>query len=362
MNNLLLCNFSDRHDSILETGKRNIMITIDGSKGEGGGQILRSSLALSLVTGQPFRIENIRAKRKKPGLMRQHLTAVKAAMQISSAKVDGEGIGSTEIEFTPGNVVPGEYTFSVGTAGSATLVLQTVLPALITASSPSRLVLEGGTHNPFAPPYDFIEKVFLPCLNRMGPTVACNLERRGFYPAGGGRFTVNIEPVEKLSPVDISERGDLIGQKAYAIMSNLSGNIGRRELKFVQKKLGFGKDCLQVIESKDSPGPGNVLLIEMRYSNITEIFSGFGELGVSSEQVAGKTVKQYENYDMAGVPVGRYLADQLLIPMVMAAGGKFRTLKPSKHTLTNISIVRRFMDCAIECEPTGGNAYEVSVG
>src|SRR5262245_57066518 len=169
------------------------ILTIDGSHGEGGGQILRSSLALSMVTGTPFRIENIRAKRKKPGLMRQHLTAVNAARQVSSAGVDGAAIGSTELVFHPGTVRPGDYQFAVGTAGSTTLVLQTVLPALLCAGGSSRLSFEGGTHNPFAPPFDFLERAFLPLMNRMGPKVAATLERPGFYPAGGGRFTVTIE-------------------------------------------------------------------------------------------------------------------------------------------------------------------------
>src|SRR5262249_21779317 len=147
------------------------MITIDGSFGEGGGQILRTSLALSLVTGQPFHIEKIRAGRKQPGLLRQHLTAVKAAAQISQAQVEGEKIGSTQLTFAPGSLMAGEYAFAVGTAGSATLVLQTILPALLRANAPSRLTLEGGTHNPFAPPFNFLTKAFLPLIRRMGARV-----------------------------------------------------------------------------------------------------------------------------------------------------------------------------------------------
>ena len=142
------------------------MLTIDGSFGEGGGQILRTSLALSLVTGKPFRIGNIRAGRKNPGLLRQHLTAVNAATEISRAEVTGAAIGSRELTFAPGSVVSGNYAFAVGTAGSTTLVLQTVLPALLVASGKSKLILEGGTHNPFAPPFDFLEKAFLPLVNR----------------------------------------------------------------------------------------------------------------------------------------------------------------------------------------------------
>src|SRR5882762_6595662 len=158
------------------------MITIDGSEGEGGGQMLRSSLALSLVTGQPFRIERIRAKRQKPGLLRQHLTAVEAAKAVGCAEVVGASLGSQTIEFRPGPVTPGNYRFAVGTAGSATLVLQTVLPSLLTASGPSTLTLEGGTHNPLAPPFDFLDRSFLPAIRQMGASVELELRNPGFYP------------------------------------------------------------------------------------------------------------------------------------------------------------------------------------
>src|SRR5712675_2047994 len=164
------------------------MITIDGSEGEGGGQILRTSLALSLVTGQPFRMERIRAKRQKPGLLRQHLTAVEAAKTVGRAEATGGALNSQTLEFNPGPVTPGNYRFAVGTAGSATLVFQTVLPALLTASGHSTLTLEGGTHNPLAPPFDFLARSFTPLIHGMGPTVELELRTPGFFPAGGGCF------------------------------------------------------------------------------------------------------------------------------------------------------------------------------
>ena len=170
------------------------MITIDGSQGEGGGQILRTSLALSLVTGQPFRMERIRAKRQKPGLLKQHLTAVEAAKTVGCAEADGASLSSQTLEFRPGPVTPGNYRFAVGTAGSATLVLQTVLPALLTASGHSTLTLEGGTHNPMAPPFDFLARCFLPLIRRMGPSVELELRRHGFFPAGGGQLHAALTP------------------------------------------------------------------------------------------------------------------------------------------------------------------------
>src|ERR1700722_15265155 len=161
------------------------MIEIDGSFGEGGGQVLRTALSLSLVTGQPFRIDNIRAGREKPGLLRQHLTAVLAAAEIGGATVEGATLGSTALTFSPGKVKPGEYRFAVGTAGSGTLVFQTILPALMLASAPSRITIEGGTHNHAAPPFDFLARTFVPLVERMGPKIRLQFERYGFYTAGG---------------------------------------------------------------------------------------------------------------------------------------------------------------------------------
>jgi hypothetical protein len=158
-----------------------VMIRIDGSLGEGGGQILRNSLSLSLATGKPFRIENIRAGRERPGLLRQHLTAVLAAVEVGGAGVEGATLGSTAVTFSPGKVRAGDYRFAVGTAGSGTLVLQTVLPALLTADAPSHIAIEGGTHNSAAPPFDFLDRAFLPLIERMGPKVRLQFERFGFY-------------------------------------------------------------------------------------------------------------------------------------------------------------------------------------
>ena len=207
------------------------LVEIDGSFGEGGGQILRTSLALSLLTGRPFRIKNIRAGRQKPGLSRQHLVAVRAASEISQAKVDGASIGSVELSFAPVEILPGEYHFTVGTAGSATLVLQTVLPVLLLASGPSWLTLEGGTHNPYAPSFDFLQKVFLPIINLMGPTVEAWLLRHGFYPMGGGRFEVTIQPVKELSRINLLERGKIQGYRIHGVVSKIPLKVAEREVK-----------------------------------------------------------------------------------------------------------------------------------
>src|SRR5262245_13883144 len=216
------------------------MITIDGSFGEGGGQILRTALGLALVTGKAFRIVKIRAGRKQPGLLRQHLTAVNAASTIGCAEVTGASIGSTELTFVPQTVLPAHHSFAVGTAGSATLVLQTVLPALLMAGGLSTLTLEGGTHNPFAPPFDFLARCFLPLISRMGPTVTADLERPGFYPAGGGKFQVTITPAgQSLGRLDLIDRGEIRARRARAIVAGLPINIAERELAVIAARLSW---------------------------------------------------------------------------------------------------------------------------
>src|SRR6267142_5916698 len=190
------------------------MRVIDGARGEGGGQVLRTSLALSLLTGEPLKIVNIRAGRKRPGLLRQHLCALKLAAEVGHAEVEGAETGSREVVFRPREVAPSHYEISVGTAGSTSLVLQTVLPALLTAKGPTSLVLEGGTHNPLAPPYDFLVRAFLPLINRMGPVIEVQLDRPGFYPAGGGRMRVSIQPTTRLQPLELRERGNVLSQSA----------------------------------------------------------------------------------------------------------------------------------------------------
>jgi RNA 3'-terminal phosphate cyclase (ATP) len=337
------------------------MIVIDGSQGEGGGQVLRSSLALSLITGLPFRIEKIRAGRKKPGLMRQHLTAVNAAAAIGGADVEGAHIGSRALTFHPGSVKPGSYHFSVGTAGSCTLVLQTVLPALLAADATSELVLEGGTHNPHAPPFDFLARAFLPLVRRMGPNIMASLQRPGFYPAGGGRFTVDIKPAAGLERLDVCERGRILTRSARATVAKLSRSIAERELKVVRDKLNWAEEFCTVEEASSSPGPGNILCVEIVCEHVTEIFTGFGELGVSAEKVARDTVKSVEEYLAADVPVGHYLADQLLLPMAMAGDGSFRTLAPSRHMTTNADVIRRFLPVEVIMRECSRNDWEIKI-
>ena len=324
------------------------MITIDGSFGEGGGQIIRTSLALSLVTRKPFRVERVRARREKPGLQRQHLTAVTAAAEVGRARVEGARVGAREFSFEPGEVVPGDYTFAIGTAGSTTLVLQTVLPPLMIAAGPSLLTLEGGTHNVHAPPFDFIQKSFLPLVNRIGPRVAVELARYGFYPPGGGRFQVFIEPAGERRRLDLNERGEIRRRLARALVVKIPPAIAERELAVVRERLGWSGDELQVETSNNALSPGNVLTLEVETDHLTELFTGMGERGVRAETVAERACDEMQNYLDSGAPVGEHLADQLLLPLALGAGGTYTTGPLSLHTTTNIEIIKKFLDVKIE--------------
>lgn len=335
-------------------------IDIDGAVGEGGGQILRTSLALSLVTGRPFRIERIRAGRQKPGLLRQHLTAVQAATAIGGATVAGAELGSRTLDFTPSRVRGGEHRFAVGTAGSATLVLQAVLPALLVAGEATRVEIAGGTHNPYAPPFDFLAKSFVPLLRRMGASIELTLEAHGFYPAGGGRFTVAIEPSRALSPLTLLDRGE-VTLLVRGVVASLPDKIAKREISVAGKRLGVDRTRWRVESIESSPGPGNVLMIEAASAEVTEVVTSFGMKGVTAERVASDACDEVEAYLAAGVPVGTYLADQLLLPLALA-GGAFRTLAPSAHTTTNVDVIRRFLHVPIGIEHEGGPAYRITVG
>jgi len=339
-------------------------VTIDGSQGEGGGQILRTSLALSLISGQPLRIQNIRARRKRPGLLRQHLTAVRAAAEVGQGSgLEGAEFHSTELTFRPGQVRAGEFQFAIGSAGSTTLVLQTVLPPLLTAPGPSRVTVEGGTHNPMAPPFEFLALAFLPLLGRMGARVEISLERHGFYPAGGGRVRLEVSPPASggLQPIDLFERGEPVRRRARAVVANLPRTVGEREVQQVQRRLGWSDDELQVDEVA-SDGPGNALFLEVQCEHLTEVFTGFGEKGVRSERVADQAVWSLRRYLEAGVPVDEHLADQLLLPLALAGGGAFCTRPPSEHTRTNAAVIHAFLpEVRLTMERIKGDDWRVDV-
>lgn len=337
------------------------MLRIDGSRGEGGGQILRSSLSLSMLSGRSFHIRNVRATRSNPGLNRQHLTALRAAGEVCGARVDGDRLDSREIVFRPGTVSPGRYHFSTGGAGSTTLVLQTVLPPLLTASGPSEIVVEGGTHNPFAPPFEFLERVFLPAVRRTGPAVTVELERYGFYPRGGGRIRARIEPAADLQRLELLHRGPVEGRRARAVVSDLPRHIAERELSIAHAMLELRPDELEVVDVEDPAGPGNVIMVEIRTAAVTELFTAFGRRGVPAEEVAAEACRQVLGYLDAGAPVGPHLADQLLLPLAAGPGGAYVTHGVTSHARTQTWVLERFLDVGIVLEEVSGANVMVRV-
>ncbi|MEZ0268391.1 MAG: RNA 3'-terminal phosphate cyclase [Phycisphaerae bacterium] len=338
------------------------LLQLDGSFGEGGGQILRTSLALSCITGRPFRIYNIRANRPKPGLRRQHLTAVLAAAKISGAGVTGAAVESTELTFHPGPVRPGEYEFDVGSAGSTMLVLQTVLPPLMIAGRPSVVHLRGGTHNTGAPPFDFLAQTFLPQLAKIGPKVELTLDRAGFVPAGGGRAVARIIPATHLTALALHDRGREIGRRATATVAGLDPEIARREVDTAVRAMGWPKEAGRVFELPAEQGPGNVLSLAVQCEHVTEVVTGFGQRGVRAEQVARDAARELRAYLAHAAPVGEHLADQLLLPMALARAGSFTTGPLSLHATTNVETIGRFLPgVRFAVEDRGGDTFRVTV-
>jgi RNA 3'-terminal phosphate cyclase (ATP) len=329
------------------------MIEIDGTMGEGGGQIVRTALGLSLATQQPFRITDIRARRSTPGLRPQHVAAVRAAATIGQAEVEDVTVGTRSFAFVPSAVAPGRYAFDVGTAGSAVLVLQAVLPALLTAPAPSTLTVTGGTHVKWAPPYDFFASAFCPLVERMGPTLRPALARPGFYPKGGGQCTLAVEPVAALAPLEWTKRGALRRTEARAIVANLPRHIGERELATLRDGLPIDLDAAR-IETPAARGAGNALLLRLDTAHGTTVLSAMGEKGTPAEDVARDLVATARAYLAADAPVDAHLADQLLIPLALG-GGRFRTTTLTPHTHTNAAVIERFVgDCFSVTEADGG--------
>ncbi len=334
------------------------MITLDGSAGEGGGQVLRTALALSMVTGQPFVIERIRAKREKPGLARQHLTAVLAAAEISVARVEGAELGSMRLAFRPGPVQPGNYRFAIGTAGSTTLVLQTVLPALWSASGPASVELVGGTHNPLAPSFDFLDHAFAPAVRAMGAPLQLTMRTAGFYPAGGGQLRAETSPAHWRPTERLTVGAPIV--HARVLLSQIPSHVAQREQRVLSERLGIPLDAVRIVEDC-SPGPGNAVVVVLTFADGGEVVTVLGERRVTAEEVAHRAADEAIALRTAAVPVGEYLADQLLLPMALAGGGAFRTVEPTLHTRTNAEVIERFLPVQFTLAADDEKAWRVSV-
>ena len=329
-------------------------VFVDGGMGEGGGQILRTSLALACITGRNLHIENIRAARRKPGLAKQHLICVRAACEICGGKCEGAAIGSQVLDFQPGPIRSGDFSFDIGSAGSTSLVIQTILPALFLADKLLTVTVTGGTHNPWAPPFDFLDETFLPAIGTAGFDADCKLEKYGFFPAGGGKIALNVRPRQEKpnQTIDFCQPAENIQNHARIYTAKLPAHIAQRQKKLLgQSRLKFTN--IEHIEVIDSDGPGNCIMLRLCNSHRTTVFTAFGKRGKPSEKVVGEVVSLSEDFLSSGAAVDRFSADQLLIYMAISKSGCYTTNDLTTHLTTNIETIKKFLPVNFIIEQQG---------
>jgi len=362
-----VCN-AHHHRYFRPPGNDMETVFVDGSMGEGGGQILRTSLALACITGRNLHIENIRAARRKPGLAKQHLSCVRAACEICGGQCKGTAIGSQVLDFQPGPIRSGDFSFDIGSAGSASLVIQTILPALFLAENPSTVTVTGGTHNPWAPPFDFLAETFLPAIKTAGFDADCKLEKYGFFPAGGGKITLDVKPrQENLNrAINLCEPAEQIQIHVRIYTAKLPAHIAQRQKKLLlQNRLKFQN--IEHIEVTDSDGPGNCIMIRLVAASggslkaegfgdggpRTTVFTAFGQKGKPSEKVVGEVVSLAEDFLPSGAAVDRFSADQLLIYMAISKAGCYTTNELTNHLTTNVETIKKFLPVNFKVEYKG---------
>lgn len=326
------------------------MIKIDGSQGEGGGQVLRSALTLSLMTGKGVSLFNIRANRSNPGLRHQHLCAVKAAHTIGKGEVNGGKLGSTSLEFQPHTIQPGRYRFNIGTAGATTLVLQTIFLPLSRAPAASSFIITGGTHVPWSPSYHYLEMQWLPFMERLGFDARISLDLAGFYPRGGGQIQGRIKPLEAIKSIKIDERGPLKQIRGVSAVANLDRRIAERQRSQVLRRLS-DKYRLNDIRIKQLPSKfkGTILLLLAEFEKSQCCYFSLGKPGKPAELVADDTINAFESFMTTSGAVDEYLADQLLLPLAFASGNSsFNSSKITHHLITNAEVIKKFIDIQID--------------
>jgi RNA 3'-terminal phosphate cyclase (ATP) len=327
------------------------MITIDGSYGEGGGQVLRTSLSLAAITGQPLRLEKIRAGRPKPGLAAQHLTSVRATAAVCQAQIRGDALGSTTLEFIPNRATQaGRYTFDVtearegGSAGAVTLILQTILLPLALAKGESVVILKGGTHVPWSPPVTYIEQVYLPIVKQLGLQAEVELRAWGWYPAGGGEVELRVKGNSTLRGIQLLERGNLQQVRGLAVVTELPSHIPQRMASRAENLLHQEHLKAQVKPLREkgrTPGAGIFLTAEYEFSRAG--FSALGRQGLPAERVAEMAVQELLEFHAKGAPVDKHLADQLLLPVALAGdASQYRATEITEHLTTNAWVISQF--------------------
>ncbi len=341
------------------------LVVLDGSEGEGGGQILRSALSLSLITQTPFTLRNIRAHRKPPGLRPQHLACVRGAEAISGSSSQGAEVGASELTFTPGPVRPGEYLLEIGTAGSTALLLQCLYYPLALAGG-GQLTLRGGTHQPHSPSYPYLAAVWAPMLARLGLTLELHLKEAGFYPQGGGEIRAVVSPP---SPVDrgvnLPSRGTLQDMDVGSFIAGLGLGIAERQgaaaLAVLREKGIYATTENLPLAARHSRG--TAVFIKAQFEHSVAGFTALGDRGKPAEQVGREAAAQATAFMASGGAVDEHLGDQLLVPAALLAAGvipgqrpvssRFTPSEVTSHLTTNARILERFLPVKIEVGPEG---------
>ncbi len=343
-------------------------LTIDGSYGEGGGQILRTALSLSCIRKKPIEINNIRKGRKTSGLQPQHLTSVKAAAAISEAKVSGAELQSQILQFSPQEVMPGQYFFDVaekkGSAGAVSLILQTLLPSLSLTRGTSKVTVLGGTHVPWSPPFHYLSDVFIPIVNKMGCNIKMEIERWGWYPIGGGKVIAEISPAGELSPLQLTERGELTRLSGISAVSNLPISIAERQrdkgIKIL-KGIGLEPSEIKIIDAP-SPGKGTFFFLLAEFENSLAGFSALGAIGKRAEDVTKEACEDFILFYNSSAAIEPKLADQLILYMALSREpSSFTTSRITRHLLTNIWVVNQFIPVRFEVEGEEGKEGKISI-
>lgn len=329
------------------------MVYIESPPG-GGGQILRSALALSLLTGQELHITNIRLGRPKPGLMAQHLQSVDAAAAVGKAEVRGAALHSQQLFFRPTGVRSGRYKFEIGTAGATSLVLQTIFLPLSRAESASTVIISGGTHVNWSPSFHYLELNWLPYLKEMGFDLRLSLDQAGFYPEGGGRITATIRPAQAISPLHITERGKLLRIRGISAVANLDQSIADRQKRQALRRLeGLAPGVEVKIKTEQLPAPfkGTLLLLLAEFEGSHCCYDALGAKGKPAEAVADEAVDGLAAFLQTDGAIDERLADQLLLPLSQASGpSEIRTSRVTDHLLTNAAVIRAFLPVQIDIQ------------
>lgn len=339
------------------------MLEIDGSIGEGGGQVLRTSLTLSCITGKSIHIKNIRAKRSNPGLRPQHFKSVEAAATISNAIIEGLKIGSTEVLFSPTKLKNGQYNFEIGTAGSTSLLLQSILIPLAFTKGNSRVQISGGTHVPWSPCFDYLSLHWLHYMDQIGYRADLILEKAGFYPPGGGSINARIKPFIGQNPLRLVERGNLVRVRGISAIANLDPGIATRQKHQTLRRLQpIHRDIKIQTKSLNAGSKGTFILLKAEFEHSQCCYFSLGKKGKPAEMVADEVVDDLLNFLNTDSAVDRYLADQLILPLSLIRGESLiHTEKITKHLLTNAIIIQQFLPVKIYVDGSEGSTGMIEI-